>query len=86
MGCCTEPAFVHVAHVMQKLHFFQFFNFFLNLRKLPQKKDYMHSPQKKFQLLFVIYRLYATTKNYMTYSTKKLHELVIFLYTSYIFH
>ena len=28
MGCHTEPAAVPVAHVLQKLHFFQFFNFF----------------------------------------------------------
>ena len=26
MGCHTEPAFAHSAHVMQHLHFFQFFN------------------------------------------------------------
>ena len=25
MGCCTERALVHIAHVLQKLHFFQFF-------------------------------------------------------------
>ena len=29
MGCRTEPAAVHIAHVLQRLHFFQFFNFFL---------------------------------------------------------
>ena len=26
MGCHTEPAAVHIVHVLQKLHFFQFFN------------------------------------------------------------
>ena len=29
MGCRTEPAAVHIAHVLQKLHFFQFFSFFI---------------------------------------------------------
>ena len=28
MGCHTEPGAVHLAHVLQRLHFFQFFNFF----------------------------------------------------------
>ena len=37
MGCCMEPAVVHIAHVLQKLHFFQFFNFFPNLYDLPPK-------------------------------------------------
>ena len=27
MGCHTDPATVHIAHVLQRLHFFQFFNF-----------------------------------------------------------
>ena len=29
MGCRTKPAAVHIAHVLQRLHFFQFFNFFI---------------------------------------------------------
>ena len=40
MGCCTEPADVHIAHVLQKLHAFQFFNLFYNLQDLPQRKNY----------------------------------------------
>ena len=32
MGCRMEPAAVHIAHVLQRLHFFQFFlNIFHNL-------------------------------------------------------
>ena len=27
MGCCTEPAAVHIAHVLRRLHFFPFFSF-----------------------------------------------------------
>ena len=38
MGSRTEPAAVHIAHVLQRLHFFQFFNFFNNLHDFPQKK------------------------------------------------
>ena len=38
MGCRTEPAAVHIAHVLQRLDFFQFFNFFYNLHDLQQKK------------------------------------------------
>ena len=38
MGCHTEPAVVHIAHVLQRLHFFQFFNFLYNLDDLPQIK------------------------------------------------
>ena len=29
MGCRTEPAAVHIAYVLQRLHFFQFFIFFI---------------------------------------------------------
>ena len=64
MGCRTEPAAVHIAHVLQRLHFFQFFNFFYNLHDLPQKK---------IQFFFIIHttyqkKLHAFTakKNYMT--------------------
>ena len=38
MGCHTDPAALHIAHVLQRLHFFQSFNFFYNLHHLPQKK------------------------------------------------
>ena len=38
MGCRTEPAAVHIAHVLQRLDFFQFSIFCYNLQDLPQKK------------------------------------------------
>ena len=61
MGCRTEPAAVHIAHVLQRLHFFKFFNFFFIIyAPLPQKKSIFfykthdlpqtkstHLPQKK---------------------------------------
>ena len=48
MGCRTEPAAVHIAHVLQRLDFFQFFNFFYNLHDLQQKKkNYTHLQHKK---------------------------------------
>ena len=52
LGCRTEPAAVHIAHVLQRLHFFQFFNFFLdNLHALPQK---LHAlTVKKNQFFFI---------------------------------
>ena len=64
MGCRTEPATVHVAHVLRKLHFFQFFNFCYNLHDLPQEKNYTPLPQKKIQFFFIIHT---------TYRKKKLH-------------
>ena len=38
MGCHTEPAAVHIAHVLQRLHFFQFFNFFYIIYTAYRKK------------------------------------------------
>ena len=58
MGCCAEPAAVHIAHVLQRLHFFQFFtrpyrkkrfNFFLIIHTTYRKKkitrldDFLHT-------------------------------------------
>ena len=52
MGCRTELAAVHIAHVLQRLHFFQFFNFFKNnLHALPQKK--IARPYRKKKTIFV---------------------------------
>ena len=52
MGCRTEPAAVHIAHVLQRLDFFQFFNFFYNLHDLPQKKNLHDLPQKLKNSIF----------------------------------
>ena len=52
MGCRTEPAAVHIAHVLQRLDFFQFFNFFYNLHDLQQKKILHDLPQKLKNSIF----------------------------------
>ena len=43
MGCRTEPVVVHIAHVLQKLHFFQFFIYHTNL---PLKKLHAFTAKK----------------------------------------
>ena len=72
MGCCTEPAAVHIAHVLQRLHFFQFFIFFYNSHDLPQKKNYTHLPQKQITRLdnFFVHDLHFSQRLYPTYKTK----------------
>ena len=86
MGCHTEPAAVHIAHVLQRLHFFQFFNFFYNLHDLPQKKNYTPLAQKKI-IQNSFYNLHdLPQKNYTHLPQKKLHDQPIFLYMTYIFH
>ena len=52
MGCRTEPAAVHIAHVLQRLDFFQIFNFFYNLHDLQQKKKLHDLPQKLKNSIF----------------------------------
>ena len=89
MGCHTEPAIVHSAHALQKLHFFQIFNFFVaNLHDLPQNKMICKNKnthlQKKSIFLNIIYTTYR--KKITRICRKKLHDLAIFLYKSYIFH
>ena len=77
MGCRTEPAAVHIAHVLQRLDFFQFFNFFYNLHDLQQKKKLHDLPQKLKNSIFFynshdlqqkkkITRIYSIKKNYTT--------------------
>ena len=86
MGCRTEPAFVPIAHVMQKLHFFQFF--LDNLHNLPQKKNTCIYRKKNNSIFF--YNLHNLLQNRKLHDLpqkkKQLHGLTIFLYTSYIFH
>ena len=85
MGCRTEPAAVHIAHMLQKLHFFQFFNFFCNLHDLPQKKITRADHKKK---TIVLYNLQdKRKKNTRIYRKKKDTRLDnFFLHTGYIFH
>ena len=60
MGCCTEPATVHIAHVLQTLYFFQVFNFFLIYTAYRNKKNYTHLLQKKITRLdgFFVHNLH----------------------------
>ena len=84
MGCRTEPAAVHIPHVLQKLHFFQFFNFFNDLHALTEKE--LHAlTVKKNSSFFLIYTTYRKKKSH-AFTSKKLHDWTIFLYTTYIFH
>ena len=77
MGCRTEPAAVHIAHVLQRLHFFQFFNFFYNLHDLPQKKKITlpYRKSKKIQFFFIIHTTYSKKKNYTHLQQKKITRL-----------
>ena len=71
------PAAVHIAQVLQRLDFFQFFNFFYNLHDLQQKKKLHDLPQKLKNPIFFynshdlqqkkkITRIYSKKKNYTT--------------------
>ena len=90
MGCRTGPAAVHIAHVLQRLDFFQFFNFFFNnSHDLPQKKKLHDLPQKLKNSIFFYnsHDLQQKKKITRIYSIKKkLHDYTVFLYTTYIFH
>ena len=67
MGCRTEPAAVHIAHVLQRLHFLQFFSFFYNLHDLPQKKiTLLYRKNKKNSNFFYDSHNLQQTKNYTT--------------------
>ena len=78
MGCRTEPAAVHIAHVFQRLHFFQFFNFFYNLRNLPQKNITRPYRKKKFNFFFIIQPTYRKKKIH-AFTAKKITRLDKFL-------
>ena len=78
MGCRTEPATIHIVHVLQKLHSFNF-SIFFTIYTIYRKRNE--------QFLFIIYTTYRKKRNYTTYrQEKELHDLTIVLYTSYIFH
>ena len=57
MGCRTGPAIVHSVHVLQKLHFFQFFNFFLQFTLPTAKNTYTHLPQKNHTTRLIFFTL-----------------------------
>ena len=86
MGCRTEPAAVHIAHVLQRLHFFQFFNFFYILHDVPQKKKITHPyRKKKNSIFFIIHRTYRKKKNYTHLPQKKITQLDDFFCTRVTF-
>ena len=59
MGCRTELAAVHIAHVLQRLHFFQFFNFFVIYTTYPPKKLHTFTAKKITRLNdFFLYTTY----------------------------
>ena len=66
MGCRTEPAAVHIGHVLEKLYFFQPFNFLYNLQGLPQKQ------------IARIYRKNISRLDDFLYTTYLSHSLVTF--------
>ena len=86
MGCRMEPAIVHGAHVLQKLHFFLRFSIFFIIYTTYRKKNHTHLPQKENQFCDKLTRLGAKKKLHAFAAKKRLHDLTIFLYTSYIFH
>ena len=86
MGCRTEPAAVHIAHVLQRLDFFQFFNFFYNLHDLPQKKKLHDLPQKlKNSIFFYNSHDLQQKKNYTHLQQKKIYTTIRFFCTRLTF-
>ena len=86
MGCHTEPA--AVAHVLQRLHFFQFFNFFIIYTTYRKKKKITRPYRKKKNNSIFLYNLHDLPQKKITriYRKKKITRLDDFLYTTYIFH
>ena len=77
MGCRTEPAAVHIAHVLQRLHFFQFFNFFLIIYTIYRKKKLRpyRKNLKKIQFFFIIHTTCRKKKNYTHLPQKEITRL-----------
>ena len=83
MGCHTEPEAVHIAHVLQRLHFFQ--NFFFSIYTTYRtKKLHALTAKKKINFFYNLHDL--AQKNYMNLPQKKITRLDNFFYTTYIFH
>ena len=74
MGCRKEPAAVHIAHVLQRLHLFQFVNFFYNLHDLPQKKITRPYRNKKNSIFFYNSHDLPQKKSTRIYGKKKFHD------------
>ena len=69
MGCCMEPAAVHMAHVVRRLHFFQFFNFFIIYTTCLKKITHPYR-KIKFHIFLIIHTTYHK-KNTCIYRKKK---------------
>ena len=72
MGCHTEPAAVHIAHVLQRLHFFQFFNFFIIYTTYRKKKLHTLTAKKNNSILFYNLHDLPQKKNYTHLPQKKI--------------
>ena len=72
-------------HVLQRLHFFQFFNFFIIYTTYRKKK--LHAPTAKKNSIF-FYDLHDLPQKKITriYRKKNYTTRRFFLYTTYIFH
>ena len=82
MGCRTEPAAVHIAHVLQSCISFNFTFFFNNLHNLPQKKLHSLTAKKRSNLFL---RLAAKIKITRIYRKKKITRLDDFFCTRVTF-
>ena len=76
---------MHIAHVLQRLHFFQFFNpfFFNKLHDLTAKKN---TPPYRKKIQFFDNSQALPQKKITRIYRKKITQLDTFLYTTYIFH
>ena len=75
MGCRTEPAAVHVAHVLQRLHFFQFFIFFIIYTTYRKKKLHALTAKiKKINFFYNSHDLPPKKKITRIYHKKKVHD------------
>ena len=85
-GAITEPAAVHIAHVLQRSDFFQFFNFFLISTTYSKKK--LHDLPQRLKNSIFFYNSHDLQQKKITriYSKKKLHDYTVFLDPTYIFH
>ena len=78
MGCRTDLAIVDIAYVLQRLHFFFNFQFFLIICSTYRKKKFTILLQKTITridifLVGVFFIIYAALPQ------KKLHDLTVFL-------
>ena len=66
MGCHTEPAAVHIAHVLQMLHFFQLFIFFIIYTTYRKNKKIALPYRKNKKNQFFFYNSYDLQQKKIT--------------------